>query len=463
LRPFEIYLAIACVAAIVWPALFGVRPRRGILVVVLLGMVVLQWQIEGFRWPLLLLYLVAVGLAVGDFVTLERTLPWYRRAGRGVFGILGLAAVVAPALLFPVPRLPVPSGPLSIGTATVELTHPELRETYGPTPGGRRSLTTQIWYPAADTEGVTPERWIWDMDVVGSALAEHLRVPGFLFNSARYTDSHAHPDVPVDAGGFPLVVFSHGWAEFRTISLPQVENLVSQGYVVIAIDHPHAAVATRVGEEIVRLDPTARGEEDADEEAIAEAEAALIETMAADVTLVLDEVTAGREGAYGRLAEAIDAGMIGVWGHGLGGGAALQVCLLDERCDAVAAQDPVVETLPDQILATTAIRPMLLMRSDPWRDTANDAVLRGMVARSETLTYWVGVRGADSSDFVATPVISPIADRIGLRGPIDADRVMVINRRYLTGFFDRFLLGTGPAALDTAAFPEVDVEVIDQG
>src|SRR5690606_4855150 len=220
------------------------------------------------------------------------------------------------------------------------------------------------------------------MDVVGSALAEHVGVPGFLFNSARYTDSHSYPDVPVDAGGFPLVIFSHGWAEFRTISLPQIENLVSQGYVVIAIDHPYAAVATRVGEEVIRLDPMALGEEDAGDEAIAAAEATLIETMATDIALVIDEVTAGDEGAYGSVARAIDAGTIGVWGHGLGGGAALQVCLTDERCDAVAGQDPVVETLPDPVLATTAARPMLLMRSDGWRDTPNDAVLRGIVARS---------------------------------------------------------------------------------
>lgn len=461
MRPFEIYLAAACAVAIVWPALFGVRPRRGILTAVLLGMLIVQWQVEGYRWPLLLLYLVTVGLAVGDFVTLERGLPWYRRAGRGLFGALGLAGVLAPALLFPVPRLPMPSGPLPIGTVTVELVHPELREPYGPSPGRRRRFTTQVWYPAGDVEGRRPERWIWDVDVLGPAAAAQAGVPGFLFNSARYTDSHAYPGAPVDAGGFPLVIFSHGWAEFRSVALPQVENLVSQGYVVVAIDHPYVAVATEVDGEVVELDPLALGDPEAEAAARSEAQAALMATMAADIELVIDTVSAGTEGAYGELAAAMDASTVGLWGHGLGGGAALSVCLAEERCDAVAAQDPVVEPLPDPVLATTAVRPMLLMRSDPWRDTSNDAVLRGVVARSETLTYWVGVRGTDSSDFVATPVFSPIAGRLGLRGPIAAERVMVINRRYLTGFFDRFLLGTGSAALDTAAFPEVDVEVID--
>ena len=184
--------------------------------------------------------------------------------------------------------------------------------------------------------------------------------------------------------------------------------------------------------------------------------------MAQDIRLVLDEVEAGAEGAFGELAAAMDPTSVGLWGHGMGGAAALQVCITDDRCDAIAGQDPKVEFLPDPVLANTATKPMLFMRSDPWRGNDNDAVLRGVVARSETITYWVDVRGADSTDFLTTPVVSPIAPQLGMRGPIDANRVIVINRRFVTGFFDRFLLGTGSAALDTVDFAEVDVEVVDR-
>lgn len=457
------YLAFACLAAILWPALFGARPRRGVLAVGMVLAVILQWQIEGYRWPLLVLYLVALGLAAGDFVILERELPWYRRAGRAVFGTIGLGLAAAPALLFPVPDLPVPSGPLAIGTATVQLTHPELREQLGPNPGPLRRINTEVWYPAIPEEEAAAEPWEPDLDVIGPALADRVGVPGFFFNSARYTASHSFRRAAPDEGGFPLVVFSHGWEEFATIALDQIENLVSQGYVVIAIDHPYAAVATVLDDgEVLALDEDALGEPEADAEEAREAEASLLDTMAADIVLVLDEVEAGGEGAYGELTAAIDAGTVGVWGHGLGGGAALQVCLTDERCQAGLGTDPRVETLSDQVLATTATRPMLLMRSDETRDTSNDAVLAGMVARSQTITYWVGVHGAHTSDFVATPLVTPMASRMGMRGPIDGDRMVIINRRFVAGFFDRFLLGTGTAALDTAAFREVDVEVIDQ-
>ena len=85
---------------------------------------------------------------------------------------------------------------------------------------------------------------------------------------------------------------------------------------------------------------------------------------------------------------------------------------------------------------------------------------RGVAERSEATTYWIGVDGASTNDFDAAPLISPFADRFGLKGPIPAGRILPIIDRYLTGFFDVYLLDIGPAALETASFPEVSVEVI---
>jgi hypothetical protein len=59
--------------------------------------------------------------------------------------------------------------------------------------------------------------------------------------------------------------------------------------------------------------------------------------------------------------------------------------------------------------------------------------------------------------------LSPVAQQLGLTGPIPAGRVIPIVDRYLLGFFDVYLLETGSAALDTASFDEVTVEVIRPG
>ena len=118
-------------------------------------------------------------------------------------------------------------------------------------------------------------------------------------------------------------VRSHGWEGFRTNSIAQVENLVSQGYVVIAIDHTHVAVATVIDGEPVYIDDAALGDPDADLATRQQAEAEIIDVMAQDIRLVLDEVEAGAEGAFGELAAAMDPTSVGLWGHGMGGAAAL--------------------------------------------------------------------------------------------------------------------------------------------
>jgi hypothetical protein len=71
LRRFELILAVATVFAVGWPVVFGVRPRRGIVAAMLSVALLVQLQVEGFRWQMIPLYLVAVGLAIGDVFFLD--------------------------------------------------------------------------------------------------------------------------------------------------------------------------------------------------------------------------------------------------------------------------------------------------------------------------------------------------------------------------------------------------------
>lgn len=465
MRSFEIYLAVGCAVAVLWPALFGVRPRRGIVAVAMVALLAAQLRVEGFRWQMLVLYLVAAGLAIGDVITVERELPWVRRVGRGVFGLVGLGLAMAPALVLPVPDFPTPTGPMAVGTVDATITDadrpPQDVEGEGELPPQTRTLPVRVWYPAQPVD--EPEIKPWDPDValITPAMAERAGTPGFFFRHLRHVSSPTVPGAPVEDGAFPVLVFSHGWREFKTVAIDQVVDLVSQGYIVIAPDHPGVAAVTVVDGEEIRYDQSLVDDPEATEEHLAEQRADLLEMMALDLVAVLDEAEAGVTGAYGDLVRSMDLNSVGMWGHGLGGGAVVQTCLDDDRCDAMAGTDAMVEWLPNQVLATTATRPMLFMRSDEQRDTMNDAVLRGIVDRSETISYWVGVTGAETADFTALPLVSPFADSLGMKGPIEGDRMVEINHRFLSGFFDRFLLETGSATLETVSFDEVDLELVD--
>lgn len=463
MRQYELVLLFVVVFAVAWPAVFGVRPRRGIVTGLLLIATVLQIQIEGFRWQMVPLYAVAMGLAGGDLLFIDRSLRLTRRLARGLFGLAGVGLAAALAVILPVPELPVPPGPETIGTVTVELVDVEREEIYGETPGGPRRFMAQVWYPAQPSDGIEPLPWSEDWDVVAPAMSRRLGAPSWFLDYLKYTISNGYPSIPIADGTFPVVIYSHGWTGFRTIAINQIETLVSNGYMVIAIDHTYGAVATRLTNgEVIEHDPAALPDEEVvGEEAYAEASAKLVSTFAADIVTVLNTLEQGEAGAFGAVAASADLTRIGVYGHSTGGGAAIQVCLEDPRCAAVLGLDPWVEPLSDRVIKLTATRPALFMRSDEWRGNENDNLLRGIAGRSETVTYWLGVDGAEHNDFVAAPLLSPIGAQLGLKGPIPTGRILPIIDNYLLGFFDVFLLGTGSAALDNVSFEEVSVEVIE--
>jgi len=456
-------LTFSTAFAVLWPVVFGIRPKRGITAGILVTALIFQLQVEGFRWQMAPIYFLAIGLALGDVLFVERKLKWSNRVARGVGGSVGVVAASLLAVILPVPTLPVPSGPEVIGTVSVELVDAEREELYGGAlPGSPRRFMAQVWYPAQSVDDLDPLPWSQDWDVVASAMAEDLGFPSWFLSHTRHTDSHSFSSPPVANGTFPVIIYSHGWTGFRTIAINQIENLVSNGYMVIAPDHTYGAVATRLpGNVIIGYDPAALPDEElVGEEAYLEAGEDLIFTYADDIVTVLNALEEGEQGPFGALAASADLTRLGIYGHSTGGGAAIKVCLEEPICDAVLGLDPWVEPLPDRVIKQTTTRPALYMRSDGWRGTENDAVLRGLAGRSENSTYWLGVEGADHSDFVVTPLISPFAAQFGLKGPIPVGRIIPIIDNYLLGFFDVFLLGTGPAALDNVSFEEVSVELI---
>ena len=305
--------------------------------------------------------------------------------------------------------------------------------------------------------------WAEDWDELAPAMARSLGLPSWVLNHTRYTDSHSYPNAQVVAGSFPVIIYSHGWTGSRSIAPNQLETLASNGYLVLSIDHTYGAVVTVLSDgEVVPYDPLALPElEDVSDEEYQLASETLVETFAKDIITVLDTLQQGDEGPFGDLAKVADTSLVGVFGHSTGGGASVRACLEDERCDAVLGMDAWVEPLPDDILKITPTKPALYMRSDGWRGTPNDNLLRGIADRSEAPTYWLGIEGASHNDFTAVPLMSPLSGAFGFRGSIPSGRIIPIVDNYLLGFFDVFLLGTGTAALDTVAFEEVAVELLE--
>jgi dienelactone hydrolase len=463
MRLWEIVLVWVCVFAVVWPALEGRRLWRGVTATLLAAAALFQLIAEGFRWQLWGLYALAAGMAIGDLLASERQLESYRRIRRVVLGLVGVLLVVAPAWALPVVELPPPTGPYQVATTSFEIRSEDRLEDYGPDPGEFRRVMVQVWYPGVVPEEAEPlSPWLADLEVVGSALSQTLGFPGFFLDYTRYTPSNSFEWAEPFQGRIPVVLYSHGWRLFRNAAVHQMESLASHGFVVVAVDHTHGAVATVFPDgSIAHLDPQALPDsEEVEEEVFEEAAMSLLETYSEDLRMVIDGLERGVSGPFGSLAAIADLNRVGIYGHSLGGGAAVRTCLLEPICKAVGSLDGWVEPISSAELSSELNVPSMFIRSDPWRELENDQVLRGLVERSNRRSYWIGIENTSHSDLTIGPSLSPVAGWFGLRGSMPAAQVFAIVDRYLVSFFERHLLGLGGRDLTEAPPPGVLYEFI---
>ena len=111
----------------------------------------------------------------------------------------------------------------------------------GPWPVGVRTvdidgLTVEVWYPASpqSQQGATAVTYDIREQLPQSERAKISDED----NPLQTCDCYRDLDVDTSVGRFPLILFVHGTAAFRTQSLPQMTHWASRGFVVIAADHP---------------------------------------------------------------------------------------------------------------------------------------------------------------------------------------------------------------------------------
>jgi hypothetical protein len=255
MRPLEILLVVADLVAfllLVVPLPGRARWLRHAAPIALPVMGA-QLLVEGPRWQLAPAYALA-GLLFLVWL-LQTSKPAGKPTGRRPtsrlagsldvgLGVLGLAVAAALPLILPVFRFPHPTGPYAIDTVTyhwVDAARPEL---FTADPDDRRELMVQLWYPARPAPAAPRAPYIQDADALAPALARLLNLPGFTFGHLKYVTSNAIESAPVadDRSSYPVLIFLEGAkGGYRQQNTFQVQELVSHGYIVAAIDQPYAA------------------------------------------------------------------------------------------------------------------------------------------------------------------------------------------------------------------------------
>jgi dienelactone hydrolase len=379
-------------------------------------------------------------------------------AGRGrtalcalLLGVLaGLLTAATPHGGPPGLRLPAPTGPLAVGTTQLHLVDQARTDPWVPTAGARQLMVT-LWYPAWPDDTRPPAPWM------SGLAARHYRdriagpdgAPGSL-PALPMTHSRLDAAASGARAGWPLILYSPGYAEDRTSATALTEDLASHGYVVAAVDHTYDAAEVEFpGPRLVRReqpDPT---------------EPELIRSTgirAADLRFVLDQLTRLAQGDSPDqlpegLAGALDPARVGVFGHSLGGATAAEAMTEDRRFRAGVNLDG---TLHGPAVGAGLTAPFLTLA----RQGRGHRTEPTWAAFRNRLTGWhaeVQLTGCGHYAFTDSLTLLPqLADPLGLtgdevarlNGTVDPGRGTAVQRAYLTAFFDFGLRSGDRRALD---------------
>ncbi|WP_262690073.1 alpha/beta hydrolase family protein [Kordiimonas aestuarii] len=439
------------------------------------------------RGPLLPGALLALILLAVTFFRLEYPMPnnWRRKTVFGAYMVLGsllaALAVILP-LGFPVFDPPAPSGPHGVGYAHTILTDDSRTDIVT---HSARELPVQVWYPASVPADAEPLPFIPDVEQAGHLMGDNLGLPLEFFDYLGDIKGHSYDGAPVArAGGFPVLVFSHGFGSIGAQNVLLMEHLASHGYVVFSLEHPHQNAWVRLkGGKTASFKPEGFGFQELTPEKTAELEAMIVRLVNApdyesyanevsafmneqsgfisglklwldDTDYLLDELQAETVGAFGPLYNHMDITRLGVFGMSYGGAAAGMLCLEDARCKAGINMDGL--QFGEHNMRFAINRPFMLMNSDgnlfmepanrkgPTRFKVNEFVYRQATGPMYSLTV-ANAKHMNYSDFA---FLMPVAEKLGLFGPVSADAMNRIMNDYVQGFFDRYLKGVGTPVLD---------------
>jgi predicted dienelactone hydrolase len=426
------------------------------------------------RWQLLPAYVLLLGLlshSVVQFAFLKKrdispVLHWVVNAGK-IFGLLIALILLAVGVFLsnalPVFTLPKPSGPYAVGIQEFHFIDKSRQELFTPDPGDKRELMLHVWYPANLSSDVKPQSYWPEVGLVGPVILDRLGLPTFLLNYMELSKSNSYRNAPLSNAEtiYPLLVFSHGYAIDDDMGHQALmEDLASHGYIVFSMNHPYESLSAVYPDgRTILADPEAfwsllngtHGKLSLDDQ---------LGVWVEDGRYILDRLVEINSGEIpSTLASRLDLEKIGVFGYSFGGAMSTEVCLIDPRCKVGANMDGTQYGYVDFSLHHLRT-PFMFFYSE------NDSGMNSAIYQSaENWSYQVTIHGATHASFTDkvlwSPYIKYSAKFIAWGfGPIDANRMIQIQRAYLLALFDRHLKGNNVPLLEDSLsiYPEVEYQ-----
>ena len=319
-----------------------------------------------------------------------------------------------------------------------------------------------------------PTTGAYQVNEVSAILVDESRVDPFE-NDGSYREVPAHFYYPENADSeYPLIIFSHGAFGYYQSNFSTYAELASNGYIVVALDHPHHSFFTKDTDgKMITVDEKFIYEVTRDDDAVSKEELmtdsqAWLKVRVDDENFVLDTIkeakNSGTLSTTWHTSDAdtvlsvinrIDTDKIGLTGHSLGGATAVELGRERTDIDAVIDIDGTMmgeitgvmngeytynsESYPVPVLALFTENNYNMIESD---ESGFYRVNENMINNAKVGRI-VTFENAEHMDFTDLPLFSPFLGNMLGSGERDNEEMMNTLNSVVINWFDYYLKGNG--------------------
>ncbi|MDK8181334.1 dienelactone hydrolase family protein [Paenibacillus sp. UMB4589-SE434] len=460
MRSFEMLSAIFNVLLLVWLMFAPNKSQKGLVAGFGIStlLLVIHAFVEGMRWPMIPIYVITV---FPILIFAKRSLLPSREQPQKtsrlrmtlltiLAALLSFTAVALP-LLFPVFTFKKPTGPFAVGTVTYHWTDEKREEISTPEPEDKRELMVQIWYPANSAAKGARAPYVSNPDMFAAGYHKVLQFPELMFSSFAHVKTYAIEAAPLSEteAQYPVLVFSHGLSGYKNQNMFQVEQLASQGYIVVGIDHTYSSITSLFSDgRVANFIPQEMSVKNLDK---------LNEQWVEDAVFVLDQIEKlAKNDLDHRFTGRMDMGNLGMFGHSFGGATSVQMLMTDSRVKAAINMDGALFGQL-RIPADGLKKPFLMISADDTlrgADLMTDEVIAAQGTTREAANafydellvryqpvatggnYWMKLTNAKHFSFSDLYLLTPLFDWIE---GIDVRRTHQLTNDYTLDFFNHYL------------------------
>ena len=334
---------------------------------------------------------------------------------------------------------------------------------YGP----YRQLMAQIWYPAdasALLSSVKKSKYIDNKKALTYTIElQGYKIPEILTNQIGSIKCNSWEDAsPVSNKKFPILIFSHGHGGLRTQNTNQVEELVSHGYIVIAVDHTYDAGFVEFPDGNIAYSLTSKPEGERLNET-PETFYTRFGYRVDDIDFVINKIDSFDDYDL-NISAIMDKHNIGIFGHSFGCLTSVYATYFNDRIKSCFGLDGWFEPLHDSLVFKNINKPIMHLGQNNkgdeqfWNDI-NFVKMNNFIKSNSDLSVMVDIPGSHHYDYTDFTYFSYIAKKLNFSGTVSTKKMAKIMNVTLLDFFNYTLKDDKKINLDNykKEFPEIDI------